>query len=133
MQELEKQAARGDRLSVKQAQIDAGYSESYANSGHITRTKEWRNLLEKALPDELLMKVHKDGLKATNTIYASDHGQITDTQLVPDNASRFRFLDSGYKLKGKYEPTEHKIEDRRTLDEVDDEIAETLSEIAEII
>ena len=113
--------------------IDAGYSEGYANNGTITRTKEWRALLEKSLPDSLLVETHIAGLKSMSTIYASHKGEITDTREVPDNAARFRFLDSGYKLKGKYEPAEHKITDRRSLGEVEDEIAEALSEIAEII
>ena len=120
-------------MSLKQAQIDAGYSESYANTGKITRGKEWQKLLEKELPDSLLLKKHKEGLEATSTIYATDHGSISDTQELPDYTNRFRYLDSGYKLKAKYEPTELKVTERRTLDEVEDEIATTLLEIGEVI
>lgn len=133
LKNLDAQAKRGERLSVKRAVIEAGYSEGYASNNSITRTKTWKKLMEKALPDSLLLKVHKEGLRANSTIYATHEGQIVDTQEVPDYTNRFRYLDSGYKLKGKYEPTEHKITERRSLAEIEDEIAATLSEISGLV
>ena len=43
------------------------------------------------LPDELLLEVHLEGLAATK------EGE-------PDYATRHKYLDSGYKLKGTYAP-----------------------------
>lgn len=48
-----------------------------------------------ALPDEDLIKVHKEGLQAIT-------GKGDDTQ--PDYSVRHKYLDSAYKLKGTYAP-----------------------------
>jgi phage terminase small subunit len=52
------------------------------------------NALEEALPDDLLAKVHKEGLSATR-------------EDEPDYAVRHKYLDSAYKLKGSYAPEKH--------------------------
>lgn len=49
------------------------------------------NAIQEALPDDLLAKVHLQGLDAT------DEG-------IPDYAVRHKYLDSAYKLKGLYAP-----------------------------
>jgi len=52
-----------------------------------------KNLAER-IPDELLEKVHLEGLVA---------GRIKeDGNIEPDYAIRHKYLDSGYKLKGSY-------------------------------
>lgn len=54
------------------------------------------NAIHKALPDELLAEVHEEGLAATFTDkYNTDE---------PDYATRHKYLDSAYKLKGTYAP-----------------------------
>lgn len=54
------------------------------------------NAIHKALPDELLAEVHEEGLQATFTDkYNTDE---------PDYATRHKYLDSAYKLKGSYAP-----------------------------
>ena len=120
-------------MSLSQAQKDAGYSDSYAESDHITTTKTWRKLLEATLSDDLLLKTHKAGLEATQKTYASFRGDISDEREDPDHTNRSRYLDFAYKLKGKYAPEQHEVTTRRTLDEVEDEIATTLLEIGEVI
>jgi phage terminase small subunit len=52
------------------------------------------NALQEALPDELLAKVHKEGLEATR-------------EDQPDFAVRHKYLDSAYKLKGSYAAEKH--------------------------
>lgn len=47
------------------------------------------------IPDELLEKVHLEGLKA---------GRLIGTELEADYAVRHKYLDSAYKLKGSYAP-----------------------------
>lgn len=55
--------------------------------------------LEEALPDELLLEVHREGLSATRGI----DGNIE----LPDYAVRHKYLDTAYKLRGSYAPDKH--------------------------
>ena len=59
---------------------DAGYSETVQNSPKkVTETKGWQMLLDEHLPDDLLSKVHRDGLEATKPIYKNNND--TDKQV----------------------------------------------------
>lgn len=58
------------------------------------------NAIEKALPDSLLLKVHREGLNAKLFRY-SPEGELMQ---LDDFATRHKYLDSGYKLKGSYAP-----------------------------
>lgn len=66
----------------------AGYSPNYAKTGEVKKTKGWQELMEKELPDKMLLKVHKEGLKAKN-------------KRAPDFAVRHKYLDTAYKIKKK--------------------------------
>lgn len=74
--------------------------------------------LEEALPDELLAKVHREGLEATKRsgvggmkIGIGTDGKVNDfghTEIdEPDYAVRHKYLDSAYKLKGSYAAEKH--------------------------
>lgn len=76
----------GKKGSVKEAIMDAGYSESYAENGSLLKTKTWEDLMEEYLPDESLAKVHKELLNN------EEHWKARD------NA-----LDKAYKLKKRYD------------------------------
>src|SRR3990167_11459261 len=54
------------KVSLKEAAIQAGYSESYADTARITKTDSWQQLMEKYIPDKLLSKKHKQILGAEN-------------------------------------------------------------------
>lgn len=56
-----------------------------------------------ALPDDELIKVHKEGLQASN----GDK---------PDYAVRHKYLDSAYKIKGTYSPDKLAITDKNGED-----------------
>ena len=62
--------------------------------------------LEEALPDELLAQVHREGLEAGKRIFKNNNesGEIEDMGIEPDYAVRHKYLDSAYKLKGRYAP-----------------------------
>lgn len=62
------------------------------------------NALEEALPDDLLAQVHKEGLFATKPIY-NDDGDLLSEEA--DFNARHKYLDSAYKLKGKYAAEKH--------------------------
>jgi len=80
----------GKPKSLAAAAREAGYSENYINSGKLTNTDSWQKLMAKYLPDSLLSRVHHEGLVATTE------------ENIPDHSVRHKYLDSAYKLKGKY-------------------------------
>lgn len=73
----------------------AGYSDSVSKRPkQVTQTKGFKELLEEYLPDELLQKVHLEGLMADK----AEHGGGT----IEDYPTRHKYLDTAYKLKGAY-------------------------------
>lgn len=76
------------------------------------------NAIQEALPDELLVQVHLEGLQATKRsgtggmkIGIGTNGEVNDfghTEIdEPDYAVRHKYLDSAYKLKGSYAAEKH--------------------------
>ncbi len=70
------------------------------------------NAIDEALSDELLAKVHKEGLEAqkvisANITYGDADEKTNDFIEVPDHATRAKFLDMGYKVKGRYAAEKH--------------------------
>lgn len=73
------------------------------------------NAIQEALPDELLARIHLEGLNATKRsgtggmrIGIGEDGKVNDfghTDIdEPDYAVRHKYLDSAYKIKGTYSP-----------------------------
>lgn len=119
------------RLSKKQR----GFIKDYVETGNGTKaalknydTKEYHvaqsiasenlskpiiiNAIDEALSDELLAKVHKEGLEAqkvisANITYGDADEKTNDFIEVPDHATRAKFLDMGYKVKGRYAAEKH--------------------------
>jgi len=58
------------------------------------------------IPDELLEKVHIEGLNAGKTVFKNNMstGEVEEVGYEPDYAVRHKYLDSAYKLKGSYAP-----------------------------
>lgn len=65
----------------------------------IKAVEEIKLSLAEKIPDELLMKVHLEGLQASDKVFNSEGEVILEK---PDYAVRHKYLDSGYKLKGSY-------------------------------
>lgn len=83
--------------NISRAMIDAKYSPATAKTPQkLTESKGWEELKREFLPDELLLKVHLEGLKANRTSFSGEE--------VPDYKTRHQYLDSGYKVKGSYAP-----------------------------
>ena len=101
----------GKYRTEKEALVNANYSPSYAKSGLIKRTKTFKDLMEKYLPDTTLAKVHGEGLKAEKKQFRNNvtTGEIEEVAIEPDHANRHKYLDSAYKLKGKYAAEELKV------------------------
>lgn len=93
--------------SMKQAMIDAGYSEAYAhNPDKFRRTATFQELLKENLPDWLLTEKHLELL--------GDE----------DSAIRLRAIQEAYKIKDKYAPEKHEHTIRDYQDLSDEELAE---------
>lgn len=93
--------------TITKAMKEAGYSKATAKTtGKLTRSLGWKELTDKFISDDVLAKVHQEGLKAT-TYYTEGIGR-GETQLVekPDYGVRHKYLESGYKLKGRYSEPE---------------------------
>lgn len=102
---------------IKKAMIQVGYAKSTSEtSGKLTRSKGWNELIDKYISEEALMKVHAEGLKATKLsgtggmrIGMKTDGSIdevghSDIQ-VPDYAVRHKYLETGYKVRGRMKET----------------------------
>lgn len=116
------------KTSVRQALIDEGYSESYADSGQFQKTKTWSELVEYFFPDEELAKTHRELLNKMNVEHCEFPKDENDKSII-EAISGFGFrvvkivrgnmckrayfsimdgnvaakaLDMAYKLKKKY-------------------------------
>lgn len=100
-----KEVLNGTKLS--KAMIKAHYAKSTSlTTGKLTRTKGWEELMEQHLPDKLLAKVHKEGLASykveKGAVIGGEVGIASAEIQVPDFSTRHKYLDSAYKLKGRY-------------------------------
>jgi hypothetical protein len=105
--------------SVSDGMRRVGYKKSTATKPkNLTNTKGWNELMEKYLPDKDLAKVHKEGLlaiKRSTSLTEPD-------QIDPDYPTRHKYLDTAYKLKGKYAPEkfEHEFKDFLTKEQTEE-------------
>ena len=101
-----KEVVKGSTLTA--AMKKAGYSESAVKrTNKLTETKGWAELVEDFISDKALAKVHKEGLSATtyfNEITGRDSKGAPEYNLkkIPDFGIRHKYMESGYKLKGRY-------------------------------
>ena len=80
--------------SIGEAMRQSGYSKSVSETPQkLTESEGWKELMEEHLPDDLLSKVHKQGLEATKK---------ENKKTVKDFQTRHKYLDTAYKLKNKY-------------------------------
>lgn len=87
------------KISVSKAMLESGYPPATAkNPQAITRSKGWKELMDKYLPDDKLLEVHEQGLEATKTITSHTEPDYT----MPDYATRAKYLELGYKVKGRF-------------------------------
>ena len=96
--------------NVSKTMRRVGYAENTAKKPqNLTESNGWKELMEQYLPDKDLTKVHKEGLKATRHISAT---QYQDEMDVPDQAIRHKYLETGYKIKGKMKDSETPVLDK---------------------
>jgi hypothetical protein len=75
--------------NISKTMREVGYSKNTAKKPtNLTESKGWEMLCEQELPDDLLLKVHKEGLEAMN-------------KKEPDYSVRHKYLDTAYKIRNK--------------------------------
>lgn len=84
-----------------------GYSEAVArNPDKVTDSDGWQSLMEEYLPPELIARKHREGLDATKKeeiIDIDEKGRPRKIVIdAPDFAVRHKYVDSAYKIMGKY-------------------------------
>ena len=95
--------------NVSKAMKLAGYSpKSAKDPQRLTRSKGWQQLMEKYLPDDRLLQVHR-GLLGNKDWRARDSG-----------------LDKAYKIKGKYADNKIQIGASEELEKVLDKVSKYL-------
>jgi len=84
--------------SIGEAMRGAGYAPATAkNPKELTTSKGWNELIEKYLPDEEILTVHKKALHATKI-----HGSLTEPdRTVEDIPTQLKAVDLSYKVKGR--------------------------------
>ena len=103
-----KTTENGEKIKLGKIMVESGYSEltSAKPTQNLINTKGWQELMEEHLPDKELVRVHEEGLNAikTDRLYVGV-GKNKELQLVnePDFATRHKYLETAYKIKGKYE------------------------------
>ena len=95
-----------------QAALKSYDTEDYATAGVIAvenlEKPKIQNALQEALPDELLINVHREGLFATKPNFReTEDGLYENVGDEPDYAVRHKYLDTAYKVKGSYAPEKH--------------------------
>lgn len=89
--------------NVSKGMRDAGYSPATAeNPKKLTESLAWQDLLEQAIPDSLLTKVHMEGLAALKQETRLTGKGESELVEVPDFNVRHKYLETGYKVKAKY-------------------------------
>jgi uncharacterized protein with von Willebrand factor type A (vWA) domain len=95
-----------NRGNVSKSLKEAGYSDAYAkNPQQFIKTQayqEWLDKFDHQISDASLIKVHKEGLKASRKIFKNNNesGEIEMVSEEPDHAVRHKFLETAYKIKG---------------------------------
>ena len=132
---LEKNVGK-NRKSLYQTMIDEGYSESYARSGNVKKSKSWQALTEDRLHEDKITNIHAKLMVAKKIDYMLFTAEIEDPDIYeliesvectvkkivhgvqgthvwfwsPDNLARDKALDKAYKVLGKYAPDKIELE-----------------------
>lgn len=104
--------------TISGAMVKAGYAlSSSKRTNKVTRTKGWKELMDKFIPDKELARVHKEGLSAAKKVFKNNNesGEIEEVGNEPDYAVRHKYLDTGYKLKGYYADGEKPLTTQATF------------------
>jgi hypothetical protein len=93
-----------DGKSMRKAAIDAGYTQSMANDAGRKimpgAQDEFRDLLGRSIPDDVLIQRISEGLDAKESKIAQYEGKFTDTKNLVAWGERRRYAELIAKLRG---------------------------------
>lgn len=93
-----------DGKSMRKAALDAGYTPAMADKAgekiFPAAQKEFREQLDRAIPNAVLIKRIAEGLNAKETRLAQFEGEYTDTRHLTNWSERRRYVELATKLKG---------------------------------
>lgn len=133
---LTKKVEKGGKNTLKQAMLDAGYSERYATNQNITTKKTWKQITDEYLDDNELGKGHNELLNFKKIEYMLFSAEIKDEDIYElvnecggivkkivhgiqgthcyffkaDGRIRKDAIEMAYKVKGKMSPEKMIIE-----------------------
>ncbi len=128
-----KQKAVAEKLgdfggNLGKTMVAAGYSSKTArNPQKLTQSKGWLELMEDYLPNKLLLRKHKELLKAKRIMRTIKKGKIVLEKEEIDNEAVAKGLDLAYKVKGLYKAAKYEI--KSFIDEYSDLTDEELDAI----
>ena len=113
----------------------ANYAPSTVKTtGKLTRTKGWKELIEKELPDGLLAERHRELLNKREVNLIRKKGdtgeEIFEVLNQPETQATSKALDMAYKIKGSYAPEKHDI--RKINLNITDETAKRIIDRASV-
>ena len=143
---LIKNVGKSGKNTMQKALVKKGYTNNYAKSGNIKKTKSWNQLMEEYLPDSLLAKTHSELLDFKKLDYMLFNADVKDDDIYelmekvncipkkiihgiqgthvyfwqPDGRIRKDATDMAYKVKGKMAPEKFEVE-RTGLQTLSDE------------
>lgn len=98
--------------NISKSMREAGFSTATSkNPGFLTKSRGWKQMLDKYVSENLLAQTHNNALKA-NKLFVIDK----EKHYEPDHDARIRALDLGYKLRGKYAPEQIELTKRKYQD-----------------
>jgi len=95
---LAKKIVENPFQTMGEAMKSVGYSEASASKpSEVTQSIGWHELMEKYLPDDLVLEVHRKGLNAVKVV--TSHTE--PDKLVEDTPTQLKAVELAYKVKGK--------------------------------
>jgi hypothetical protein len=105
---LAKKILQNPSMEMGEAMKEIGFSEN-TRPHDVANTKSWQELMEKYLPDDLVLDTHKAGLTAMKQLSVrggKDANAGSDDFIeVEDHPTRLKAVELAYKVKRKTEGT----------------------------
>ena len=105
-----KQIVENHGMPISKAMINAGYDlDTAKNPKNLTESKGWAELMDKYLPDDLVLNTHKAGFTAMKQLSVRGgkdaNAESDDFIEVEDHPTRLKAVEMAYRVKGRGQPT----------------------------
>src|SRR3989344_1649975 len=105
--------------NVSKTMRSVGYSPKTAkNPRNLTNSKGWRELMKEYLPDEIVVRKHRELLEAKRIYRIRKKGKVVIETEELDTQSVGKALELAYKIKGYYSPKKDEVNQQITTVEI---------------